>query len=407
MTHTPSQPPDEAGVVEPHIWVALTPPDPNGRHIRKWATAPFEGGSEYVPAALSPPPVVEEAGLRAIVEKLSNADCECDSFNGHTCLACRARETLRAPTPPAGEEAGPDEGSVIMEIGGRPRDIDASIAPLVAALNVVGLTTIASCSGHGFRPADIVLSDGREVIIARNFEEARRINRLFPLDIHGNPSPPAGEEAVEVPTELADFAAWLTSEQEVLSLMRHLEAAEAALGEAYRLVIGRTAKWSESFGYAEAVAEIGDTRGLTIPDELRMLSEHACPGPWLAEKGDVPYAEFDGEAWQVNSDAGSVCTVDAPEVVAEADAGLIAAAVNFIRQALSDQEDGHDDVRHTAGARELELYEGLRDAAALIRGYAILFQNEGTDQWRGRARVAEREAGVMMAVLGAKGATDA
>lgn len=73
----------------------------------------------------------------------------------------------------------------ILTITGRPVEVDAEIAPIVAALNAAGLETIASCSGHGFRPADIVLRDGREIIIARDFDEARRINLLFPLNING------------------------------------------------------------------------------------------------------------------------------------------------------------------------------------------------------------------------------
>lgn len=57
---------------------------------------------------------------------------------------------------------------------------DPCIAPLVAALNAVGMETVASCCGHGRRPANIVLADGREIIIARNFAEARSIDAMFP-----------------------------------------------------------------------------------------------------------------------------------------------------------------------------------------------------------------------------------
>lgn len=75
----------------------------------------------------------------------------------------------------------------VLEVAANPTvGCDPEIAPLVAALNLAGLKTIASCSGHGHRPGNIALSDGREIIIARNFEEARQIGRLFPLDIHGN-----------------------------------------------------------------------------------------------------------------------------------------------------------------------------------------------------------------------------
>lgn len=73
----------------------------------------------------------------------------------------------------------------ILTLKGRPVEVDTEIASLVRALNNAGFETKASCSGHGFRPADIILSDGREIIIARDFAEARRINELFPLDING------------------------------------------------------------------------------------------------------------------------------------------------------------------------------------------------------------------------------
>ncbi len=63
---------------------------------------------------------------------------------------------------------------------------DPCIAELVQALNDAGFDTIASCCGHGHRPGNIMLRDGREFIIARNWGEARQIDRLFPIDINGN-----------------------------------------------------------------------------------------------------------------------------------------------------------------------------------------------------------------------------
>ncbi len=54
-------------------------------------------------------------------------------------------------------------------------EIDEEIAPIVKALNAAGVVTRASCSGHGQRPASIMLVDGREVIIARSHDEARLI----------------------------------------------------------------------------------------------------------------------------------------------------------------------------------------------------------------------------------------
>lgn len=74
---------------------------------------------------------------------------------------------------------------VLVETRVGERGIDACIVPLVKALNAAGLTTIASCCGHGHRPGNIVLDDGREIIIARDFDEGRRIDALFPLTING------------------------------------------------------------------------------------------------------------------------------------------------------------------------------------------------------------------------------
>lgn len=63
---------------------------------------------------------------------------------------------------------------------------DPEIADLVLLLNIGGIRTVASCSGHGHRPGIIVLADGRELIVARNFEEARKIDTMFP-GINGEP----------------------------------------------------------------------------------------------------------------------------------------------------------------------------------------------------------------------------
>ena len=68
-----------------------------------------------------------------------------------------------------------------MVISGRIRDIDACIYPLVKALNDVGITTVASCCGHGKRPGNIALADGRELIIAADYEQGRsKVDKAFP-----------------------------------------------------------------------------------------------------------------------------------------------------------------------------------------------------------------------------------
>lgn len=73
----------------------------------------------------------------------------------------------------------------ILRVGPRAVEVDSEIAPIVEALNSAGLETVASCSGHGHRPGNIALRDGREIIIVRDHDEARMIDRLFPLDING------------------------------------------------------------------------------------------------------------------------------------------------------------------------------------------------------------------------------
>lgn len=80
-----------------------------------------------------------------------------------------------------------EEPTIVLQTERGPIGVDASIAPIVDALNKAGAPTIASCSGHGHRPGNIALRDGRELIIARNYEEARLIDRLFPIGSNGEP----------------------------------------------------------------------------------------------------------------------------------------------------------------------------------------------------------------------------
>lgn len=58
---------------------------------------------------------------------------------------------------------------------GSKRAIDACIAPLVKALNDAGFGTRASCCGHGDSLGNIVLTDGRELLIVPDYETARTI----------------------------------------------------------------------------------------------------------------------------------------------------------------------------------------------------------------------------------------
>ena len=68
---------------------------------------------------------------------------------------------------------------------------DPCIAHIVKALNEAGMKTVASCCGHGHRPGSIALKDGREIIIARSFEESQMVHHLFSTDVNGDVFPPA------------------------------------------------------------------------------------------------------------------------------------------------------------------------------------------------------------------------
>lgn len=95
---------------------------------------------------------------------------------------------------------------------------DPEIADLVSALNAGGVPTVASCSGHGERPGNIALADGRELIIAKDYAEARAIEAALGLRVRtvpegmvlaygylwhaGNPSEVRGDNLV-LPPEIA------------------------------------------------------------------------------------------------------------------------------------------------------------------------------------------------------------
>ena len=74
---------------------------------------------------------------------------------------------------------------VVLEYGRGPFEVDFEIAKIVKALNDGGVSTVASCSGHGWRPGNIILRDGRELFIIKNFEEARELDKNWPFTING------------------------------------------------------------------------------------------------------------------------------------------------------------------------------------------------------------------------------
>ena len=57
--------------------------------------------------------------------------------------------------------------------------IDPCIQPIVEALGNADIKTVASCCGHGQAPGVVSLEDGRELIVARNYQEARNIGKMF------------------------------------------------------------------------------------------------------------------------------------------------------------------------------------------------------------------------------------
>lgn len=57
---------------------------------------------------------------------------------------------------------------------------DPEIADLVRALNDGGVETVGSCSGHGWRPGNIMLSDGRVLVICKDVDEAKGVVSHFP-----------------------------------------------------------------------------------------------------------------------------------------------------------------------------------------------------------------------------------
>lgn len=62
---------------------------------------------------------------------------------------------------------------------------DPEIFDIVKALSDGGVKTVASCSGHGYRPGSIALSDGRWIVIAKDKSEFDFIESFFPYDING------------------------------------------------------------------------------------------------------------------------------------------------------------------------------------------------------------------------------
>lgn len=55
--------------------------------------------------------------------------------------------------------------SVSLEIDGETKAVDSCIATIIDALNKGGVRTTGSCCGHGKNHGDILLADGRALVI--------------------------------------------------------------------------------------------------------------------------------------------------------------------------------------------------------------------------------------------------
>lgn len=55
--------------------------------------------------------------------------------------------------------------TVHLELAGSRKPIDSCIHRIVLALNDAGVTTVSSCCGHGHQPGQIVLDDGRTLLV--------------------------------------------------------------------------------------------------------------------------------------------------------------------------------------------------------------------------------------------------
>ncbi len=91
----------------------------------------------------------------------------------------------------AGDIVGDVTHPEVRTGSGRLASIDPCVAAIVIALNKGGVKTVACCCGHGRSPGNIMLADGRELIIAENYEQGRAVESAF-HDNHGNPIPPPG-----------------------------------------------------------------------------------------------------------------------------------------------------------------------------------------------------------------------
>ena len=82
-------------------------------------------------------------------------------------------------------QAGETLAMTTMTFNGKTFEVDDEIASIVHALNAAGISTVASCSGHGMRPGRISLADGRELFVLPSYEIGQWFDTQFPRDING------------------------------------------------------------------------------------------------------------------------------------------------------------------------------------------------------------------------------
>lgn len=66
----------------------------------------------------------------------------------------------------------------VLEYDNKRFDVDKCIVPLVKALNDAGIKTVASCCGHKKIYGNIALADGRELLIAEGYKQARKFEQF-------------------------------------------------------------------------------------------------------------------------------------------------------------------------------------------------------------------------------------
>lgn len=113
------------------------------------------------------------------------------------------------------------------QIRGESVGVDSCIYETVLALNRGGVETVASCCGHGNRPGNIALKDGRELLILPDYETARSLDKLWP-DIHGEPlgAPRSALEILGDALASEDSKSWVSRE----AVENALEALRASDG---------------------------------------------------------------------------------------------------------------------------------------------------------------------------------